>query len=1376
MANEKIFLGLDIGTNSVGWAVTNENYKLKKFKNNLMWGVNLFDEAQQAATRRSFRTARRRIDRRKQRISLLQEIFAAEILKKDPEFFLRLKESALLPEDSEHREHNIFFDDENYGDKEYFKEYPTIHHLICELMTNDAPHDVRLVYLACAYILVHRGHFLFNVDKDNIDKITEFNDIYDGFYSALSELCDPAFDKNADGMSEILKKHITVKDKTKDIELLLFGKKAPKADDGDVIAYDKLVSFISGGTVKLSDMFCKEDYKDLEKNSICVKSADLSDTIEMLAGQIDELHLELLIRVKAMYEWSLLDDILHGHEKESEPKNNMSMISNSKVEIYDKHKKDLSELKYFVRTYLDKKSYDDIFRKISDKANYVSYVYNAPSDSGREGYKKCSREDFCKFLKPFIERITPTDNDKERYDVLLKKCSENDLCPKQVTTDNRVIPYQLYYAELKRILENASSYLAFLNKRDSYGTVADKILSIMEFRVPYYIGPLVDKKKSDFAWMIRKKEGKIYPWNLSEMIDEDASENEFIRKMTCKCSYLAGEDVLPKYSLLYSKFSVLNEINNIKVNGEPISAELKQRLYQDKFVNSKSNVTKKRIAEYFMSIGEYQDRIEITGIDDSIKSSLKSYHDFKRMLDKGIIDETDAERIIERITVTSDKKRLKIWLKREFTSLNDDDISYITKLKYKDYGRLSRKFLEEIYDVDTDSGEMLSESNIISRLWETNDNLMQILSSKYKYSDSIEKYNLDYYDQPQNKKNLDERMKEMYLAPSVRRSVTRTLDIVKELRSILKRGPDKVFIEMARGEGETPKGKRTISRREQLEGFLSSIDTEDSAKLKKNLDSCDDGKLRSEKYYLYFMQLGKCAYTGKTISFEELEDNHRWNIDHIWPQAKVKDDSLENKVLVDSNANGEKGDKYPVDPEIRKKMSPFWKSLHEKKMMSDKKYSRLMRNTSFTEDELSGFIARQLVETRQSTKAIAILLKELLPDTDIVYVKAGLVSEFRQEMDMLKCREINDLHHAKDAYLNIVMGNIYNTRFTKDPLNFVRKDSNYSIKLTTLISQKIERNHEIAWDPSESFDTVRKMMSKNSIRYVRYAYKRKGELFDQMPLKKKAGLVPRKDGLDPKKYGGYRKRTATCFTLIKAKDDIIIVSVDLMNYNEFLKNEALAKELVLKSLGSFYSKTKLSKLRLDDITFPIGRRMLKINTMLELDGYRVNIRSKDCEGKYVSVSSAMPLIVTRQEEAYIKKLESFWKKHTDNKTATISTKSEVNKNDNLGIYNMIINKCQSKPFSFWSKFVEAGQILDSGRERFEDEDVTAQAINLKEALFVLKAGRTMDCNLEFSGGVKKFNTVRLNSVLNKTVFKNIHIIDQSPTGLFEKKSVNLLEL
>ena len=168
MADSKYFLGLDIGTNSVGWAVTDDRYKLKKFKGNLMWGVHLFDEAKQAAERRSFRTARRRLERRKQRIALLQEFFAPKIIKKDKSFFFRLKESGLLPDDSEHRSRNIYFDDIDYTDKDYYIDYPTIHHLMCELMSSRKPHDVRLVYLACAYLLGHRGHFLSEVDKDNM--------------------------------------------------------------------------------------------------------------------------------------------------------------------------------------------------------------------------------------------------------------------------------------------------------------------------------------------------------------------------------------------------------------------------------------------------------------------------------------------------------------------------------------------------------------------------------------------------------------------------------------------------------------------------------------------------------------------------------------------------------------------------------------------------------------------------------------------------------------------------------------------------------------------------------------------------------------------------------------------------------------------------------------------------------------------------------------------------------------------------------------------------------------------------------------------------------------------------------------------------------
>ena len=38
--------------------------------------------------------------------------------------------------------------------------------------------------------------------------------------------------------------------------------------------------------------------------------------------------------------------------------------------------------------------------------------------------------------------------------------------------------------------------------------------------------------------------------------------------MTNKCTYLINEDVMPRQSILYSRFCVLNELNNIRINNK----------------------------------------------------------------------------------------------------------------------------------------------------------------------------------------------------------------------------------------------------------------------------------------------------------------------------------------------------------------------------------------------------------------------------------------------------------------------------------------------------------------------------------------------------------------------------------------------------------------------------------------------------------------------------------------------------------------------------------------------------------------------------------------------------------------------------------------
>lgn len=320
MEKQKVYIGLDIGTDSVGWAVTNGTYRLRRYHGNLMWGVHLFDEASQPAERRAFRTARRRLDRRQQRVKLLQELLAPAVLEKDPDFFLRLKESALLPEDFQTRKHDLYFHDPDYNDSAYHREYPTIHHLICELMNNPKPHDARLVYIACAYLLAHRGHFLRDIAPDKADDLLDFSELYKNLMNQL-EVYEiyKLFSDNPSILKNIMLNQKGVKSRESAMKEQLFGGKIPKAEsesesDGIRIDCAALMKLIAGGTTKLSTLFCKESYQELEKNSVCIAASDFDDRLPELSVQLDDGHCDLLIAVKNIYDWSLLMGMLESDQ------------------------------------------------------------------------------------------------------------------------------------------------------------------------------------------------------------------------------------------------------------------------------------------------------------------------------------------------------------------------------------------------------------------------------------------------------------------------------------------------------------------------------------------------------------------------------------------------------------------------------------------------------------------------------------------------------------------------------------------------------------------------------------------------------------------------------------------------------------------------------------------------------------------------------------------------------------------------------------------------------------------------------------------------------------------------------------------------------
>ena len=1355
--NREYYLGLDIGTDSVGYAVTDPQYSLMKFKGEPMWGLTTFEAAALAQDRRMHRTQRRRIDRRQQRVKLLEELFAPEIAKIDPRFFIRRHESALCRTDKE--DSFALFSDDKYTDKEYSKEYPTIHHLICDLMQSNEPHDIRLVFHACAWLVAHRGHFLFDVSAENAASLSDFGMVYRDFtdYFTVELACALPWSAavESDTVLEIMKLHGGVGRKEAEFKDRVFNgvKPAKEPDEDFPFSRAAIMSLLCGRKVKMSDLYANEAYQEMESVSL-----DMDD--EHFAAILAELgdDGELLRRLRAMSDCVMLITTSGG-----------KMISEAKVDVYNQHAADLKWLKYFVRKY-KKTAYNMIFRN-AEKGNYTAYSGNVKSCKKAAEVKRASKTDFCDFLKKRLKDIDVEDCDREKYESMLTRLNDYTFLPKQRDTDNRVIPQQLYRLELDEILRHAASYLRFLNDADEDGlTVKEKILSIFDFKIPYYVGPL--GKNGKFAWCKRKADGRIYPWNFEQKIDLDASEDEFIRRMTNTCTYLPGEDVLPTASLLYSRYTVLNEINNLKINGNSIPVEVKQLIYTELF-EKHSRVSLGSIKELLRSRGLISKDDEISGVDIQIKSSLKSLHVFSALLKDKKVSETDVETIIERAAYSEDKLRLRKWLAERYPQLTEDDRKYITRLNLKGFGRLSGKLLSGVYGTlkESGTGEALT---IIEAMWQTNENLMQLLSDRYTYRESIEAFTREYYEA--NPQSLSDRLSEMYVSNAVKRPIIRTLDITKDVVKAMGCPPKKIFIEMARGGTADQKGKRTKTRKQQLLELYQRIKTDDVRRLSEQLDAMGDmadNRLQSDRLFLYYLQLGKCLYTGKAIDLAHMADG-TYNIEHIYPQSHVKDDSiLNNEILVFSEINGFKSDTYPVPAFIRHDMRSYWDYLKDNGLMTEEKHSRLIRSTEFTQEEQMNFINRQLVETRQSTKAVAEILGELYPKdrTEIVYVKAGLVSEFRQEFDMLKCRAVNDLHHAKDAYLNIVVGNVYHERFSK---RWFSLDNHYNVQVKKIFGSPVNCGGNLIWNGGEDLARVRKTMRNNAVHITRYAFSRKGGYFDQNPVKAAAGLVPLKKNLPTEIYGGYNKPTASFFLLVKysvgEKREISIVPVELLDAENVKASTSYAIEYAEKMLEQISGKS------VSNVEVLMNARPIKVNTAFSLDGLNMVLSGKSGGGRQLIFSLSMPLLLSKEDDDYIKRLDSYYEKISSNASIRLDREYDgISAENNIALYGKLKDKLFMWPFNKLP--ANQGKVLSDGSDFFASLSDKEQVKCLLEIISVFSSASTGSDLTSIKGS--KNAGIKLQSYCLSNWKKNytdVRIIDQSASGLYESRSENLLNL
>lgn len=1351
MEQKPYFLGLDIGTDSVGWAVTDTEYRIRKENGKALWGVRLFDSAETAEERRNSRVSRRRIERRRQRCQWLEEVFSEAIGSIDPAFFQRLRESKFQEEDKQADfplGKYTLFGEKDYSDKTYYREYPTIYHLRKALIESEKTFDVRLVYLAVHHIMKYRGHFLYgDLSLDMISPEAGLERLQNELEREFEQTVSV---KDFAALRETLTSHSLNKTQKKKKLSELFG---VSKKDGPLYAVTEL---LSGAKVSLDSLYGEKiEAEDLSKISL----EDDFDTIKDKLMAILDDRIELILAIKEIYDWALLESIRSGER----------YLSVAKVKSYEKHKADLLLLKQAVKQTEDKELYREIFH-ISKKG-----LNNYPAYSGKDAKNyRCNSEDFGKYLikklKPYQDKI-PTIAD------IFVQLEEGTFLPKQTTKDNGIIPHQLHELELVKILENASAYLPFLLEKDESGlTKAEQIHQMFCFQVPYYVGPL--NADSAHSWIVRKEE-KIYPWNFSQIVDLEQCRENFITRMTAKCSYI-GEDVLPKSSLLYSKYMVLNEINKLKVNGSAISVQTKQNIYRDLFLTGKK-VSHAKLRTYLNL-----DKEDIfSGLDGDVSASLAMWKQYEWLLEKSETDGFEiAEDIIRHITLFGkDKKLLAGWIAKTYGDiLTLQEQKRALSVPCSGWGKLSRAFLTEIYHIDPQTGEA---SSIMDLLWNTNDNLMELLGGKYTFGQAVAEYRAKKRNS--QGETLQEYLDESYASPSIKRAIHQTIAIVGELEGIMKCPPKRIFVEMARDtEKNGKKGIRTVSRKQELTALYEKCGEECNA-LYEQLSDLSDGALRRDKLYLYYTQMGKCMYSGEAIDLNRLESDY--DIDHIYPQSKTKDDSIHNRVLVRRNLNADKSDNYPISSGIRQKMQPFWTMLRKKELISAKKYERLIRTTGFSVEEQAGFIARQLVETRQSCKIVAELLgKRFGNQTEIVYVKAGNVSDFRRDQRItkdgiqkmsyeckkneddtdqdpvfVKCRDVNDFHHAKDAYLNIVVGNVYHLKFTKNPIRFVKEQqqNNRKYSLNRVFAYDVLRNGEKAWTAGTqgSIDIVRKTMRKNNILFTRRASQVKGCLFDQQIVPKGQGQASIKSS-DPRmsveKYGGYNKISGAYFTLVehtnKKKRIRSLEAVYLMNREMYEKEpERYCREV----LGLEQPKVLIPK--------------IKINSLVSYDGFRMHISGRT--GLQIIYKNANPLIIAPEWHVYVKNISKYLERcRQAGKDLEITSFDKLSAEQNQALYDLLVEKLENTVYG--KKFETPANTLKENRQPFAALCVPNQCRILIQ-IFNLFANNSASADLKLLNGKAGIGILYTSKNLNNRKEHTFRLIHQSVTGFFEQE-VDLL--
>jgi len=627
-----------------------------------------------------------------------------------------------------------------------------------------------------------------------------------------------------------------------------------------------------------------------------------------------------------------------------------------------------------------------------------------------------------------------------------------------------------YRKEAERILRKQQE---FNNKiTDDF---IDDYLTILTGKRKYYHGPGNKKSRTDYGRYTTKKDSEGKYITLDNIFGV----------LIGKCTFYPDEYRASKASYTAQEFNLLNDLNNLTVPTETKKLSEEQKKTIIEYAKSAKTLGASTLLKYIAKMVDASvDQIHGFRIDPNKKPEMHTFDVYRKMqsLETFNVNEMPREVLDELahiLTLNTEREGIEEAISAKLKdTFSQDQVLELVQF---------RKNNSSLFSKGWHNFSLKLMMELIPELYETSEEQMTILTRLGKQKSKETSKRTKYIDE----KEITEEIYNPVVAKSVRQAIKIINEATKQYGIF-----DNIVIEMARENNEEEAKKDYIKRQK------ANLDEKNAAMEKaafqyngkKELpDSIFHGhKELATKIRLWHQQGEKCLYTGKNIPISDLIQNqYKYEIDHILPLSLSFDDSLSNKVLVLATANQEKGQRTPF--QALDSMDDAWsyrefKSyVKDSKLLGNKKEDYLLTEEDISKIEVKQkFIERNLVDTRYSSRVVLNALQDFYKnhhfDTTISVVRGQFTSQLRRKWGLEKSRETYH-HHAVDALIIAASSQLRLWKKQNNPLISYKEGQFVDSETGEILSLSDDEYKELVFKaPYDHFvDTLRSKTFEDSI-------------------------------------------------------------------------------------------------------------------------------------------------------------------------------------------------------------------------------------------------------------------------------------------------------